>query len=58
VIAMEEEIKRRLDAIDNAIDQLFALHGLHSPRMRALQIGPGEDQCGVVNGLIMVRSKP
>jgi hypothetical protein len=34
---MDEELKNCLEAIDSAIDELFALHGRLSPRLATLR---------------------
>ena len=55
----DAELKQKFDAIDVAIDKLFALHGLLSPRQAAMQPpylrSAGEDRFEIVGGRIAVR---
>jgi hypothetical protein len=56
---MDDELEKRLDDIDAAIDRLFELHGMMSPRLAAQRPqhlrDPGADAVEVVGGHIMVK---
>ena len=59
---IDSELKQRLDAIDNAIDELYGFFGQLSPRLRAMQPAhlreTGVEQVECVDGLLVVRSMP
>jgi hypothetical protein len=56
---IDPEVKSRLDDIDSAIDELFALFGRLSPRQATLGPAylhdPGPKICECVGGLMVVR---
>ena len=56
----DAELKEAFDAVNAAIDELFGLFGKLSPRQAAMRPqhlrDPGEDQCEVVGGRVMVKS--
>jgi hypothetical protein len=59
---MDAEIREAFDSLNAAIDRLFELHGLMSPRQAALRPlhlrDAGDDTCEAIGGLMMVKHKP
>jgi hypothetical protein len=53
----DEELKRRFAEMNEAIDDLFLLHGQTSPRIRKLHMTAGQDLHEIDHGLMIVKER-